>query len=151
MFRFHWDSSHTGLLPQNSLRNGIRPEAVFLLKQDSSQNGIPPEMGFLPKRDFSRQEFHGRSPGREDFLGRSSYGGVPREEFLGGVYWEKSRLGGVLEQIWKSKFVKYTNRIGITLQATSMVGTDMESLGKTLIENHGKIMSITSSKLLIWG
>ena len=79
------DSPQTGLLPENSSRNGIPPETGFLPKRDSSRNGIPPKkniLQFWEESWFGRNPISGGIPG-----GRSSAGGI-----LGG----RSSLGGIL-------------------------------------------------------
>ena len=115
-FRFHWDSSHTGLLPYDSSRGtppdrdpsrpgslptGIPPDRDFsqtglLPKRDSSRNVFPPETGLLLRRDSSRD----RIPPETGFLPRqdSSRNGIPpKKKFppgLGGIlFWKESRFG----------------------------------------------------------
>ena len=108
-FRFHWDSSHTGLLPYDSSRGtppdrdpsrpgslptGIPPDRDFsqtglLPKRDSSRNVFPPETGLLLRRDSSRD----RIPPETGFLPRRDYFRNWRKFFLGGIpFWEKSRF-----------------------------------------------------------
>ena len=89
--RFHWDSSHTGLLPYDSShgtppnrdpsRPGLLPNWTppreLLPKRVSSRNRIAPETGFLPKRDSSR---NGITP-ETGFLPKRDYSrnGIPPE------------------------------------------------------------------------